>query len=83
MRVILMAAAAAAVLFTVAPASAQFGRDGVSVRIETDGHRDGWRHRRFHRDVYRSFGRGDCREITVRKRMPDGSMVIRKTRRCD
>jgi hypothetical protein len=59
------------------PASAQVsvygGDNGVAVRIGP---------RRHHREYY-SYGAADCRTVTVRTKRPDGSVVVRKTRRCD
>lgn len=86
MRVLLMIVAAAGVLITAAPASAQY-RDGFSVRIESDGPRrfyrdDDWDRRHWRRGFH-SFGRGDCRDITIRRQLPDGSMSIRRVHRCD
>ena len=89
MRKLVLGIAAAATVLTVAPALAQFdvrgGDRGVSVRI---GERDNWRGHdrgvviRQDRGVY-ARGGDDCRTIIVRKRLPDGSMAVRKTRRCD
>ncbi len=66
--------AAAATLLVAAPAFAQVsiraGEQGVGVRVGSDR-------------VYRRDRRDDCRTIIVRKRLPDGTRVTRKTRRCD
>ena len=90
MRKLVLGLAAAATVLTVAPALAQFdvrgGDRGVSVRV---GERDHWRGRHWDDDrrvVIRRQGvyaSGDCRTVTVRRHMPDGSVVVRKTRRCD
>lgn len=91
MRKLVLGIAAAATVLTVAPALAQFdvraGDGGVSVRV---GERDNWRGRHWDdRDVVirrhrGAFARGDdCRTITVRRHLPDGSVVVRRTRRCD
>ena len=89
MRKLVVGVVAAAALLSAAPAFAQFdvraGERGLSVGI---GERDHWRDRRWddrgvvsRRGVY---ARGDdCREITVRRRLPDGSMMVRRTQRCD
>jgi hypothetical protein len=78
MRMLLISIAAAATLVSAAPAVAQFGfragDDGVSVRLGRD--RDDWGYRRH-------WYRDDCREVTVRRRAPDGSIVTRHIRRCD
>jgi hypothetical protein len=94
MRKLVLGLAAAATVLTVAPALAQFdvraGDAGVSVRV---GERDHWRGDRW-RDHDRGvvirrhhgvFARGgdDCRTVIIRKRLPDGSMMVRKSRRCD
>lgn len=50
---------------------------GVGVRVGPD-RRDGWRHRHWRdREV-----RGDCRTVTVRERLPDGTRVSRTRSRC-
>ena len=33
-------------------------------------------------DRYRTVDRSACSEVTVKKRMPDGTVVIRKSERC-
>ena len=91
MRKLVLGIAAAAAVLTAVPAFAQFdvraGEGGVSVRV---GERDHWRDRNFRDDrrvvIERRglYARGDdCRTIIVRKRLPDGSRMIRKMRRCD
>ena len=69
--------AAASTLLVAAPALSQVsiraGDQGVGIRV---GPRDSDR-------VYRRHRRDECRTIIVRKRMPDGTRVTRKTRRCD
>jgi hypothetical protein len=92
MRIPLLAIAAGAILMAVSAAptgvSAQgvtIEGPGVGVRVGRD--RDDWRDRRRNeRRIYRereTFGssRG-CREITVRERLPDGSVVVRKRTKC-
>jgi hypothetical protein len=83
MRKILIGVAAAGTLLIAVPAIAQdvgvsVGERGVSVGVD----RGDRYHRRGYDDRYRTYGRGDCRDITVKKRMPDGTVVIRKSRRC-
>jgi hypothetical protein len=90
MRKLVLGVTAAATVLTAVPALAQVdiraGDRGVSVGI---GERSGWRDRNWdddrrvtirRRGVYAS---DDCRTVTVRRHMPDGSVVVRKTRRCD
>lgn len=88
MHKLLLSAIAAGVLFAAMPASAQdvgvsIGERGVRVGIgddRRDGYRDGRRDRRIYTDGRRS--NRDCAEVTTRKRMSDGTVVIRKSRRC-
>jgi hypothetical protein len=91
MHKILISLAAAGVLLTAVPATAQdigvsVGERGVSVGVGRDRDRDVRRgrgdSRRVYTDGHRTYGRGDCREVTVKKRMPDGTVVIRKSQRC-
>lgn len=83
MRKLLIGVAAAATLVVAAPAVAQvrFEGPGVGVRIGPThpgyhdygwdrGHHYGWRHR------------GGCRTVTVRERMPNGDVVVRRRERC-
>ncbi len=83
MHKLLLSAIAAGALFAAVPASAQdvgvsVGERGVRIGVDND-RRDGRRDRRIYTD-----GRSDrdCAEVTVRKRMPDGTVVIKKSRRC-
>jgi hypothetical protein len=87
MHKLLISLAAAGVLFIAAPAIAQdigvsVGERGVSVGVGRDRDRDVRRDRGESRRGYRTYGRGDCSEVTVKKRMPDGTVVIRKSQRC-
>lgn len=91
MRKLLIGAVAAASVLTAAPAFAQVGfyagENGVGVRVgpQRDYYRDrdrwdyrgdrGWR-----RGYYRSHA--ECRDVTVRRRLPDGSVVVRRSRTC-
>jgi hypothetical protein len=81
----LAAAATAATVFTATPAASQIGfyadGPGVDVRIGRDRDDWGWRHRRHYRD-YGFYRDDDCRDVTVRKRLPDGSVVVRRSTRC-
>jgi hypothetical protein len=89
MRIPLFAVAAGAMLLAVGTVptgvSAQgvtIEGPGVGVRVGRDRDRDRWRERRIYRerDTYGS-SRG-CREVTVRERRPDGSVVTRTRTRC-
>jgi hypothetical protein len=52
---------------------------GVGVRIgDPDRHR--YRERRYERDTY-GYSEG-CRSVTVRERLPDGSVVVRRKSSC-
>ena len=84
----LLGVAAASLLFVAVPASAQdigvsVGERGVRVGVDRDGDSD---YRRDHRDSRRIYtdGRGsrDCAEVTTRKRLPDGTVIIKKSQRC-
>lgn len=79
MKKLILMAAAAGVLMTV-PAMAEsvvIGTRGAAVTIRDNDHRDHWRERRHWREH-----RAECREVTVRSRRPDGTVVIRKSRSC-
>jgi hypothetical protein len=90
MRIPFYAIAAAAILMAVGAVptgvSAQgvtIEGPGVGVRVGRD--RDDWRERRVYRER-NTYGvsRGErCRSVTIRERMPDGSLVVRKKRTCD
>ncbi len=91
MKSLILGVTAAAAILTAAatPSLAQHlyvGPGGVSAGVGPGYDRDDWyRHRgeRFfygHRGFY---GRGDCRNITITKRLPDGSVVTRNRRDCD
>jgi hypothetical protein len=84
MRHLVLGIAAATAVLTAVPAFAQVdiraGDRGVSVGIG-DRDRD-WHERRVIRR-HGVFARDDCRTVTVRRHLPDGSVVTRKTRRCD
>ena len=96
MRKIVMGLAAAGLLLTAAPAFAQIGVEvgpgGVGVGIGRDrGYsRDRvYEERRVYRDGdryegrrYRTYGQGEGCRVTVRKRLPDGTVVIRRMNRC-
>ena len=82
----LLGVAAAGLLFVAVPASAQdigvsVGERGVRVGVDRDRdyRRDDRRSTRIYTD-----GRGsrDCAEITTKKRMPDGTVIIKKSQRC-
>ena len=96
MRKIVMGLAAAGLLLTAAPAFAQIGVEvgpgGVGVGIGRDrGYsRDRvYEERRVYRDGdryegrrYQTYGQGAGCRVTVRKRLPDGTVVIRHINRC-
>ena len=70
----------------IAPANAQMSigvdRDGPRLRLGSDNDRG--MHRGEERGRHEGFrNQADCREITVRKRLPDGSVAVRTTRRCN
>lgn len=81
MKALAFGLVAAAALTLAVPASAQVrvygSEDGVAVRVGPGhrhydrGHHYGWR--RHH---------ADCRTVTVRKRMANGTVVVRKSRSC-
>jgi hypothetical protein len=80
----LAAAATMATVFTATPAASQIGfyadGPGVDVRIGRDRDDWRWRDRRFHRHY--GFYRDGCRTVTVRERLWDGSVVVRRRERC-
>ncbi len=78
----------------IAPANAQMSigvdRDGPRLRLGSDNDRGmhrgevRGRHRGEERGRHEGFrNQADGREITVRKRLPDGSTAVRTTRRCN
>ena len=79
----LLGLAAAGLLFVAVPAaSAQdvgvsVGERGVRIGVDRD--RDYRRSDRIYTDGRRSR---DCAEVTTKKRMPDGTVVIKKSQRC-
>ena len=82
----MLGVAAAGLLFVAVPASAQdigvsVGERGVRVGVDRD--RD---YRRDHRGSTRVYTDGrssrDCIEVTTKKRMPDGTVIIKKSQRC-
>ena len=90
MRASLFVIAAAALLTASVPLSGAFAQDvrvegpGVGVRIG-DPDRDHWREERWREHHWRdrvTVGGEGCREVTVRKRMPDGTVVIRRRTVC-
>lgn len=75
-------------LLAAAPATAQefrlrAGRDGVTIRSDDDRRRV--IERRVYRDgprEYRRFRGERCRIVTTRRERPNGTVVIRRERRC-
>jgi hypothetical protein len=89
MNRLMITVVAAGTILTAAPAFAQgidvgVGNGGVSVGVGRDYDRD-WDRGRHHDWDRRHYGwnRGDCRDVTVQRRLPDGSMVTRSRRECD
>ena len=86
---LLIGAAAAALLFVAIPASAQnvgvsVGERGVRVGVD-DGrdHDRGYRDHRRTRHIYTEGRRSrGCVEVTTRKRLPNGNVIIKKSERC-
>ena len=83
---LLLGAATAGLLFVAVPASAQdigvsIGERGVRVGVGDDRRRD---YRRSDRTRIYTDGRRsrDCVEVTTRKRLPNGTVVIKKSQRC-
>ena len=74
MRLAILGAALAAMIATVAPASAQ-----VTIRANDDSvtlgerhHHHGWWHHR-----------AECKVIKVRTRLPNGNVIVKTRRSCD
>ena len=93
MRKLFMGLAAAGLLLTSAPAFAQIGVEvgpgGVGVEVGRDRVSRRYQERRVYRDGdryegrrYQTYGQGNGCRVTVRKRLPDGSLVIRRINRC-
>jgi hypothetical protein len=95
MRVPLYAFAGVAMLLAVGAAPTGVSAQGVTIEgpgvgVGIGRDRDDWRDRRSERRYYRdrdTYGySGDrdrgCREITVRERLPDGTVVRRTRTRC-
>ncbi|HVY58633.1 MAG TPA: hypothetical protein VHA77_12350 [Xanthobacteraceae bacterium] len=86
MRRLVLSVVAVAAVLTAVPAFADDYDGDFSVRIGRDHDHDwdrdhdrGW-HGRWH------FGwrdRDECRQVVVRDRLPDGTVVVRKRFRCD
>jgi len=93
MRASLLAVAAATMLAAAVPTSSPLAQGvtiegpGAGVRVgEPDRYRErGWRDERregrYDRDRATVGGEG-CRTVTVKKRMPDGSTVVRRRSSC-
>jgi hypothetical protein len=84
----LLALLAAGGLFVAVPASAQdigvsVGERGVRVGVGNDRDRDYRRHNDRRRvDTDGRGHRGGCVEVTTKKRLPNGNVIIKKTQRC-
>lgn len=88
MRATLFAIAAATLLAGAVPATTASAQGvaiegpGVGVRVGEPRHRWYGEDRGYrHRDRVTVGGEG-CRSVTVRKRMPDGTMVVRRRSSC-
>ena len=78
---------AAGVLFVAVPASAQdigvsVGERGVRVGVDNDRDRDYRRHDRTRVYTDGRGHRGGCAEVTTKKRLPNGNVIIKKMQRC-
>lgn len=97
MQKIIIGLATVGLLLTATPSFAQIGVEvgpgGIGVGVGHDrGYRDHERvyeERRVYRDGdrhegrrYQTYGEGGGCRVTVRKRMPDGTTVIRRMNRC-
>ena len=84
----LLGVAAASLLFVAVPASAQdigvsVGEGGVRVGVDRDRDRRDYRDHRGSTRIYTEGRRSrGCTEVTTKKRMPDGTVVIKKSERC-
>jgi hypothetical protein len=82
MRNLIMGLVSAAAIAIAGPAAAQVhvytDAPGVGVRIGSGDHHD----RGYHRG-YRAQARGNCRQVTSRTVRPNGTVVVRKSTRCD
>jgi hypothetical protein len=88
MRKLAIGLIAAGTLVTAVPAMAQVYLEGpgVGVRVGPDPYyrdHDRW-DRRSYRGAYDSYAWRDrgCRTVTVRERLPDGSIAVRTRERC-
>ena len=70
---------AAAGCLLAAPAALQPASAETSVRI---GAGDGWRHDAYHSRAAVVVDRPHCRTVTVRTKRPNGTIIIKKQRRC-
>jgi hypothetical protein len=86
MKKLLIATAAAAVLATAVPASAQFwaGADpgGVGVQVGPFGVGVGPRFAGPYTDGYYASGAGDCRIVRERAVTPSGRVIFKRHRIC-
>jgi hypothetical protein len=91
MRASLFVLAAATILAAAVPVSGVSAQGvsiegpGVGVRVgEPDRFRDrGYREDRIYRDRDRAtFGSSGCRSVTVKERLPDGSVAVRRKSSC-
>jgi hypothetical protein len=89
MRKIVLGLAAASLLLTAVPSFAQIGVEvgpggvGVGIGRDRDYQRDRvYEERRYEGRRYRTYGEGGGCRVTIRKRLPDGTVVIRRINRC-
>jgi len=84
MRASLFVLAAATILGAAVPVSSASAQGvsiegpGVGVHV---GDRDRYRERHIYRDRV-TVGSEGCRSVTVKKRLPDGSVVVRRRSSC-
>jgi hypothetical protein len=81
MRNLIMGVISAAAIAIAGPAAAQVhvhtDAPGVGVRIGSGDH-----YRGYHRG-YRAHARGNCRQVTSRTVRSNGTVVVRRSTRCD
>jgi hypothetical protein len=88
MSKLLLGCVAAGLLFLAVPASAQdvgvsVGERGVRVGVGNERDRDYRRHNDRTRVYTDGRGhRGGCVEVTTKRRLPNGNVIIKKRERC-
>ena len=77
----LLAAAAAVMLLTPAMLAPAAAETNINVRIGTPGYHDGYR--AYGSTRTKTIVRGpNCRMVTVRTKRANGTVLVRKVRRC-